>query len=133
MSNEAPAPSSNKPSVADKLRRVGRELVDKITGRDLLRKAEEERKKAHEDWLRAQGELLFAKNMENPQKVAVIGENLDDLCQTMILSAAGQNGTMEMLKAAETILHIAQGFSEEARKASQSPPAGQETAGPKQP
>jgi hypothetical protein len=49
MSNEAPAPLPHKPSVADKLRRVGREVVDKITGRNLLRKAEEERKKAHED------------------------------------------------------------------------------------
>jgi hypothetical protein len=132
MSNEAPAPSSNKPSVADKLRRVGRELVNRITGRDLLLKAEAEREKAHENWLMAQGELLFAKNMKDPKKVAVIGENLDDLCQTMMLSAAGQNGTMEMLKAAGTILYIAQGFSEAAKKAYQNP-AGQETAGPQQP
>jgi hypothetical protein len=69
--------------------------------------------------------------MGDPQKVAVILENLDDLCQTMLLSAAGPNGTMEMLKAAEAIFYIAKGFS--AAKNAYQNPAGQETAGPQQP
>jgi hypothetical protein len=127
MSNEAPSSS-----VADKLRRMGRELVNRITGRDLLSKAEEEREKAHKNWLMAQGELLFAKNMGDPKTVAVIGKNLDDLCQTMMLSTTGKKGTMKMLKATETILYIEQGFYEAAKKAYQNP-AGQETADPQQP
>jgi hypothetical protein len=124
--------SKEAPSVTDKLRSVGRELVGKITGGHLLSKAEEEREKAHKNWLMAQGELLFAKNMGDPKTVAVIGKNLDDLCRTMMLYTTGKKGTMEMLKATKTILYIEQGFYEAAKKAYQNP-AGQETADPQQP
>jgi len=109
-------PPHQPPSILEKLKREGKAIFNRLTGIDSLLKAEAERKKALEDWLKAQGELIFTKNMGNPQALEIIISALNDLSQAMISSAAGKNGTMDMLKAGKIILNIQEGFLNAAKK-----------------